>query len=195
MRLTQFCKNPELIPIQWFIQLKPACPFFLIFHFLIGRLQTVNTCTSLIELFPTCDEWNGLWQRQISLPLQIKRVIGSWYRDIVSLPFCLHYQAFWNRVGGVGGGELFDHWSPWPCLKGLNLSWPYQGIFFLSQGDGVGVYQERGCCGEIDRGVFPLEWRWRDVMSLQGNMHAHAHKVCKSEVWKLIQGVLIFLTV
>lgn len=57
------------------------------------------------------------------------------------------------------------------------------------------VYQERGCCGEIDRGVFPLEWRWRDVMSLQGNMHAHAHKVCKSEVLKLIQVLLIFLTI
>lgn len=155
MRLTQFCKNPELIPIQCFIQLKPACPFFLIFHFLIGRLQTVNTCTSLIELFPTCDEWNGLWQRQISLPLQIKRVIGSWYRDIVSLPFCLHYQAFWNRVGGVGGGELFDHWSSWPCLKGLNLSWPYQGIFFFEPG------WRSGCLP----GKRMLWWNWQGCFS------------------------------
>lgn len=88
---------------------------------------------------------------------------------IVSLPFCLHYQPLWNGVGGVreGGGvaglsSLFDHWSPWPCLKGLNLSWPYQGMyffFFLGKGDRVDVYQEWGCCGDIDWGVFLLEWR------------------------------------
>lgn len=99
----------------------------------------------------------------------------------------------WVEWSGVGGGELFDHWSPWPCLKGLNLSWPYQGIFFLSEGDRVDIYQEWGCCGEIDGGVFPLEWRWRDVTSLQGMwktcMHTHT-KVCKSEAWKVIQAYL-----
>lgn len=193
MRITQCCKNPKPNPIQW----KPACPYFFISIFSIVH------CTGLIELLPTCDEWNDQWQHQISLPPQIKRVVGSWYRDIVSLPFLSPLSAFlkWSGCRGSGGtpsglSSLFDHWSPWPCLKGLNLSWPYQGIF-LSEGDRGDVYQEWGCCGEIDRSVFPLEWRWRDVMSFWG-MWKHARTciqgVCKSEVRNSIQAALIFLT-
>lgn len=150
-------QKPRTNPHSMFYSTEACVPIFLNFSPLSsGRLQTVNTCTSLIQLFPTCDEWNRLWQRQISLPLQIKRVIGSWYRDIVSSPFCLHYQAFWNRVGGVGGGELFDHWSPWPCLKGLNLSWPYQGIFF---------FFEPGWRSGCLPGKRMLWWNWQGCFS------------------------------
>lgn len=142
----------------------------------------MNICTRLIELFPICDEWNHRWQRQISRPPQLTRVAGSGYREIVSWPFCLHYEAFWNGVGGVGRGVLgwalfliIDRHDPvWKVLISVDLIKEFLFFFsFLSKGDRVDVYQEWGCCGEIDRGVFLLEWRWRDVMSLQG-MWKHA---------------------
>lgn len=172
-------------------------PISLKLHLCHQEIYTLNIGTSLIELFPTCDEWKRLWQRQISLPLQIRRVVGSWYRDIVSLPFCLHYQAFWNGVGGVvGGGVSFliiDLHDPvWKVLISVDLI----KELFLS-------FFEWGWQSGYLPGVRMLWWNWRGCFStwvetegcnelagyVKTCMHLHT-KVCKSEVWNLIQAYL-----
>lgn len=121
---------------------------------------------------------------------------------IVSLPFCLHYQPLWNGVGGVreGGGvaglsSLFDHWSPWPCLKGLNLSWPYQGMYFFFFWARVTewMFTRSEDAVETLTGVFFYLSGDRGMSRacrVCENMHAHARKVHKLEVWNLIRPYL-----
>lgn len=73
---------------------------------------------------------------------------------------------------GAGRHSLFDHWSPWPHLKGLNLSVDLLKDFVEEGVTRVDVVWELarlwGCCGESDGGVFPLEWRCRGVICLEG---------------------------
>lgn len=108
------------------------------------------------------DWWNCQWQLKTRPPSKIKEVVGSWCGEVIfSQPFCLYYLAFWNEVGGVGARgqapySLFDHWSPWPHLKGLNLSVDLFKDFFEEGLQGsmlTGIHHESGDAVEKLRGV------------------------------------------
>lgn len=93
---------------------------------------------------------------------------------------------------GAGPGSLFDHWSPWPHLKGLNLSVDLLKDFFWGRLTGVDVdwelSREWRCCGESDGAVFPPEWRYRGVMSPEG-VRIH---VCAQVYANFVQAAVYF---